>query len=164
MLTVVLNVFVYIDMAVILVLEDHTLELYIPIPEDRYAVRQFCRQHVENVQPTTCSQILSRKANLLERLRSKLSYRTDHSEQASEASADGRPCAPGCKNAVLGHSKGKAIAGRSERKIEMSWMNIDSTGKETLIRMNSGGGRRKLSVPLTANKYDLISLGKTTYF
>lgn len=143
-------------MTVILLLEDHNLEFYIPTLGDRYAVRQFCRQHVENKQPATCSQTLSRKGNLLERLRSKLSNQTGHLQQASQTSAGGRLFGSGCKNSAFSRSKGKAIAGRSERKIEMSWMNISSTGNETLIRMNHGGGRRKLSVPLTANKCDLI--------
>ena len=131
------------------------LAQFLPLAGDRVMVKDFCRQ--QHTKSGISGLTTSRREKLVKRIRHRLDLgrRQDKDEEALSSSDDDaeRPR----KNI------GNVTAMRQTRQIEIGWL-CDTKGVLKQVRQKQGGGTRKISVPRTHQKLDIMSLGKDLFF
>lgn len=140
-----------IDSSTVLLIEDTSLEKYLPALGDRVALRSYCDNHAEKT--SSDSKIVpSRKNVLLEKLRKKMKLKP--SLTATEDSSDDDKHSQ-CNDRKLGNKH----AAKSTRKIEFGWIH---NGKQ--VRARGGGGTRRISVSKNIDCDGLLKIGKDLFF
>ena len=124
------------DKLVIGLADDKTLEEYLPLKGDRIAVKGFCRKLTKDI--TT----IDKKTSLLNSLKRKL---LENSDEA--------------------HLVGNKNTAKKTRKIELGWLNFDSTTNTyKQVRKPRGGGIRQLNVIKEATREDIIRRATDVFF
>lgn len=124
-------------------MDDETLSNYIPCIGDRLALKEFC-------QP--CKEKESKKETILTKLRKKLAKR---GRKASTSSDDDQ-----------GSSKKVQMMGnyKKTRQIEIGWICSVEGNSFKHVRTNQGGGTRKISVPKTYKKKEILTAAQNLFF
>ena len=130
---------VQIDHDVIVLMDDATLENYIPSYGDRIAVFNFCRSK---------KSLPKRKHGLLERLREKMRVRKEGTKEKT-LHEDTRTTDP------------KKL--KSTRNVEIGWIHDDGKGAKQ-VRTKQGGGTRKTQLPTDAGLKAIVEEGQELFF
>ncbi|XP_014900553.1 uncharacterized protein LOC106955100 [Poecilia latipinna] len=126
-----------IDREVIGLMDDATLENYLPSYGDRIAVFNYCRSK----QPLS-----KRKQGLLQKLREKMKNRKESPKETS-----------------IHQSTKQEKKQRGTQNVEIGWIHND--GKTTKqVRAKQGGGTRKIQMATDAGLKDILQEGKTLFF
>ncbi|KAB0795092.1 hypothetical protein PPYR_11931 [Photinus pyralis] len=127
-----------IDEATIQVMDEEVFKKYIPRLGDRIAVKNFCQK-----------KLLPKKNGLIEKLRQKMAARNARSDNK------------GASSHVLEPKKHR----KTTRAIELGFMAFNDTTKQlTQVRLNKGGGTRKVDVDRTSKNTDILEFAKKLFF
>ncbi|KAB0804069.1 hypothetical protein PPYR_01039 [Photinus pyralis] len=127
-----------IDEATIQVMDEEVFKKYIPRLGDRIAVKNFCQR-----------KLLPKKNGLIEKLRQKMAARNARSDNK------------GASSHVLEPKKHR----KTTRAIELGFMAFNDTTKQlTQVRLNKGGGTRKVDVDRTSKNKDILEFAKKLFF
>ncbi|XP_043954037.1 uncharacterized protein LOC122820560 [Gambusia affinis] len=126
-----------IDSDVISLMDDATLENYLPSYGDRIAVFNYCKSK----QPLS-----KRKQGLLQRLREKMKNRNESPQETTTHESTRQNKKP-----------------KGTQNVEIGW--IHSDGKTTKqVRAKQGGGTRKIKMASDSGLKDILQEGKTLFF
>ncbi|XP_034051655.1 uncharacterized protein LOC117532431 [Gymnodraco acuticeps] len=128
-----------IDSDVIGLMDDATLQKYIPSYGDRIAIFNHCRSK----RPTS-----KRKKGLYERLREKMTVRSE-SSQGNASGTETR--------------KTQTKKLKATRNIEIGWIHND-TNTTKQVRAKQGGGTRTIKLSTNAGLNEILETGKTLFF
>ncbi|XP_034074374.1 uncharacterized protein LOC117547703 [Gymnodraco acuticeps] len=128
-----------IDSDVIGLMDDATLQKYIPSYGDRIAIFN----HRRSKRPTS-----KRKKGLYERLREKMTVRSE-SSQGNASGTETR--------------KTQTKKLKATRNIEIGWIHND-TNTTKQVRAKQGGGTRKIKLSTNAGLNEILETGKTLFF
>ncbi|KAM4698703.1 uncharacterized protein WCC33_014236 [Rhinophrynus dorsalis] len=131
-----------IDRNVVMLLDDDSLSSYIPSYGDRIALFNFCKRS---------EPVAKRKMGLFEKLRNKLKLRKAQEQTTMNAGIQ--------QNSTRGRKTHRKIT----RSIEIGWLHEDE-GVIKQVRTKQGGGTRKVAMPKTAGKEELMQQGKSLFF
>ena len=153
-----------VDVQVMLIMEDRTLQTYFPFLGDRIAVRQFCREFTKRKGKNT-NRDSSRKTELIERLREKLENAKKESISQVDSEDDFVTSKRTCFNDAKEAHASKGKDGRKQTKvIYVGWVRTTSCSSYSQVRQNKGGGTRSLKMPLSSTKADIIHEAKQLFF
>ena len=135
-------------------MQDSDLECYLLKHGDRFATKRFCK----NINSGASDQE-KRKSTLLERLRRKM--KTRHTERdADDVDGDDEDTSEGRVSRKL---RGNINAKKEKRRIVVGWIVIKN-GKSKQVRMQNGGGTRKLTMDRDATGEDILLEAKRLFF
>lgn len=136
-----IKLFLQIDISAIQVMEETTLQRWIPRYGDRLALRDYCRK-----------QLAPKKMSLIERLRERVRQKNLNIATTSNVRA-GRAC-------ILTNKKSR----KNTRKIEIGWMCSNEKNELVHVRLAQGGGTRQCDVDKTATGYDILEKARYFFF
>ena len=131
-----------IDMAVVSIMSDEELVIYLPHYGDRIAVRNFCHRQLQTP---------DRKNALLQRLRTKLEAHAEGAHKDEEKSSQTR------------HA-GNRYAEKKKRRIELSLLRKSGDSNLKQVRTKTGGGTRHLTLDKETNMSELLSMAIDVHF
>lgn len=132
------------------------LAQFLPLGGDRVMVKDFCRQL--QTKSAVSGLTTSRRDKLVKRIRQRLDLgRRQKDKDEASSSSDDDAEERSRKNF------GNLNATRPNRQIEIGWL-CKSKGVLKQVRQKQGGGTRKVAVPKTYKKMDILSLAKDLFF
>lgn len=133
-------------------MDEQTLKTYVPAYGDRIALRQFCRRKAE---PKG-----KRKGELFQRLKKKLKQRL---QKKSDSDSDNSDCAG--REEKHEHLFGNQYAARQTRRIDIGWLNFNSTAREfKQVKEKRGGGIRRLTLDRNTTMATVSQLALSLFF
>ncbi|XP_053569293.1 uncharacterized protein LOC128659738 [Bombina bombina] len=134
-----------VDTSVISLMSDNELAKYIPKSVDRIATVSFCRR--SNKSSNTNASSNSRRDHILKRLRHRLALMEKTSKKKSSTWI------------------GNRSAEKTERRLEISWMDFDMEQQRyKQVKAIRGGGTRHLTVDKASTMLDIKSLAEMFFF
>ena len=143
--------------AVLYATEESLQDLGLTAKGDIFAVKAFCQWRTQSHDPKE-EDYEDRKRKLVEELK-KGREKGKHKKTEAANSVTNNLDSDSDQRATKGPSA------RKSRKITLGWMHYSSKEKRFVtVRLNNGGGTRRIDVPFDSTKQDLIAEGKKLFF
>ena len=149
-----------IDVDVLRLMDDKDLSTFIPSFGDRLALRHFLSKSQSQLNKSSSSDLTTRKNTVLERLQAKLAARSHVESSSSKVFDKTSSLSPSSLSRPM--RKTKAI--KRTTAVELRWLMVDDSGTKRKVKLENGGGVRKVDVLKTNNAKDLLNIATKLFF